>query len=92
MEENNSCFLVNHFSIMSRTKRSKKRFCNRMSPYIGSKHKGSPKFEASLGEGIGVSPLSKLVARNANRSRKKSARQEARVLIRLEMDTDHYDS
>ena len=50
----------------------------KMKPYLADKNKGEPKFAISLGEGTRITETNKLVAKNANRSRKKAARQEAK--------------
>ena len=47
-----------------------------MKPYIKEHSHGTPKFTPSLGRGIGISKLGKLVTKNANRSLKKGVRQE----------------
>ncbi|KAA5540833.1 hypothetical protein [Adhaeribacter rhizoryzae] len=53
----------------------------KMKPYLAEKNQGQSKFAISLGEGVRITEKDKLVTRNANRSRKKAARQEGRRLI-----------
>ncbi len=56
----------------------------KMKRYTSQKHRGHWKFTPELSSGIlGISKLGKLVAKNANRSLKKSARQEAYNQINL---------
>lgn len=50
---------------------------NKSKPYLATKDAGSPKIRADHSDALGVTPLGKLVAKNANRGRKKAARQEA---------------
>lgn len=45
-------------------------------PYLADKDMGSGKFVVDLGKGTGVSKTGKLVTKNANRSKKKAARQQ----------------
>ena len=52
----------------------------KMEPYVG-KHKGELKFVPEKGQGLGISKAGKLIAKNANRSRKKSERQLAKKEI-----------
>ncbi|NJO63191.1 MAG: hypothetical protein HC836_34720 [Richelia sp. RM2_1_2] len=59
----------------------------RKNPYGSEDKKGEPKFFATPGKGLGVSKLGKLIAKNANRSRKKSARQEGKKIIKTELLT-----
>lgn len=51
-----------------------------MKPYTGH-HKYEAKFEATPERKTGISKLGKLIAKNANRSRKKADRQQARKEI-----------
>ncbi len=51
---------------------------NKLKPYTSDHKRGSGKFAVELGEGTGISKLGKLVTKNANRSIKKSARQQAK--------------
>jgi hypothetical protein len=55
---------------------------NKMKPYVGENHKGEGKFTVSKGRGLGISQTSKLITKNANRSKKKGARQEAKKEIK----------
>lgn len=78
---------------MSRTKRHKdirsiKPAPNKLKPYLAEKHKGSAKFTLDLGNGIGISKTGKLITQNANRSRKKAARQDAKKKIRKQINND----
>lgn len=54
---------------------------SKMKPYLAEKNQGNPKYTISLGENMRISDTNKLEAKNANRSRKKAARQEARKII-----------
>ena len=61
-----------------------------MKPYTKDKHMGAPKFKAERPSGInggakGISAYDKLVIKNANRSRKKSKRQESKKIIKDEI-------
>jgi hypothetical protein len=73
--------------VMARTKREyrprteAKSTPAKMKPYVADKNQGNPKYAVSLGEGMRISDTNKLEAKNANRSRKKAARQEARKII-----------
>jgi hypothetical protein len=84
---------------MSKTKghmksqRQNKISANKMKPYVGDKDIGKGKFvvEASTGNPHGngsgfkngISKMGKLITKNANRSRKKSARQQYKNEIRV---------
>lgn len=59
-----------------------------MKPYVGEKQIGAPKFEADPSDGMGITPLGKLVAKNANRSRKKAARQEGDQEIKKALEEE----
>jgi len=57
-----------------------------MKPYLKDKQQGSPKFKTVHNDGTsgfakGISAYDKLTTRNANRSRKKAAQQEAKRKI-----------
>lgn len=61
-----------------------------MKPYLKTKQQGAPKLKAVKtdyvpGTAKGVSKKDKLVTKNANRSRKKAARQEAKKQINEEL-------
>lgn len=53
-----------------------------MKPYVGEDQVGLPKFEAEAGLGMGITKEGKLIAKNANRSRKKAARREGKKAIK----------
>lgn len=77
---------------MSRTKNHKdirviKITANKMKPYLADKNMGYPEYTPDLGRGTGISKTGKLVAKNANRSRKKAARQEAKNVIKRNIDS-----
>ena len=57
-----------------------------MKPYLPNKAQGSPKFKVEHCDHVpgfakGISKFNKLEIKNANRSRKKAARQEAKNII-----------
>jgi hypothetical protein len=58
---------------------------NKLKPYLADKDAGSPKFVVSLGKGTGISKTGKLVTKNANRSKKKAARQQTKKEINQEL-------
>jgi hypothetical protein len=77
-------------SKVSRTKRREKQyFGGKKNAYVASKDKGALKFEPEHGQGLGISATAKLVAKNANRSRKKGARQEAKKSIIEQLNIIH---
>ncbi len=59
---------------------------NRSKPYLADKDLGLLKEHPDMGNGTGVSKLGKLVAKNANRARKKAMRQQSKRMILNEMD------
>lgn len=55
-----------------------------MKAYLKTSAVGSPKFRTSLGSRVHfITKTSKLVVKNANRSRKKAARQESNRIVNL---------
>ena len=57
-----------------------------MKPYIKDKQRGQQKFVADFGWALGISKLGKLIAKNANRSRKKALRQQVKIEIKNTLD------
>lgn len=57
-----------------------------MRPYVIDKKIGDGKIIADLGRGTGVSKLSKLIARNANRGQKKAYRQYMKLILRRHVE------
>ena len=54
----------------------------KMQPLLKDSDTGNLGFVADCGRGLGISKLGKLVAKNANRSLKKAARQEIKLNIK----------
>ncbi len=58
----------------------------RLKPYVGDNHKDKPKFKVDRSSPIKPTKQDKLEVKNANRSRKKAKRQEARKEIKRKLD------
>lgn len=59
---------------------------SRLKPYVGKNHEGDPKFKVDRNKPIKPTKADKEEVKNANRSRKKGARQDGKRFIKKHLD------